>query len=249
MKITCPDCRQVIPADDIALDKGWAKCSRCGEVFQLTDLIAGYGAGPAALPAVPERPFDALAVTEREGDRLIIHIPAAGMRAGMWGMLGFATFWLGFIAFWTSGALGVFGGQGIRPENALFAAFSIPFWLVGFGMVGGVVWMSRGSRIVLLDASKMVAELRCLFWRRRKTIDRGRVQCAREGAVIVKKNEPSATYFPYPAEIIYEKGSFKLPCGSEAEQAWLIAEINDFLQKVPYRPAPDFGPGTDFRPL
>jgi hypothetical protein len=252
MKVSCPNCRQVIPADDIALDKGWAKCVRCNEVFQLAQLVPDYAAAapaPAAKP--PERPFDAWVVTERDGDRLIIHVPPMGMRAGAWGLLGFATFWTAFIAFWTTFALGgpAIFGPGIRWENVIFACFSIPFWLIGFGMLGGVLWMARGSRVVLLDASKMVAELRCLFWRRRKLIDRAAVQCAREGVVTVKSNQPSSTYFPYPAEIIYEKGSFKLPCNSEAEQAWLLAEINGFLQQVPYRPSASLDARDDFPPL
>jgi predicted Zn finger-like uncharacterized protein len=237
MKVTCPNCRQVIPADDIALDKGWAKCARCNEVYQLAQLVPEYAAAaaPAAAVAPPERPFDAWVVAERDGDRLIVHVPPMGMRTGAWAMLGFATFWTGFIAFWTAGALGVFFGGKPAAFNLLFACFSIPFWLAGFGMFGSVLWMARGSRVVLLDASKMVAEFRCLFWRRRKLIDRAAVQCAREGVVTVKSDQPSSTYFPYPAEIIYEKGSFKLPCNSQAERAWLIAQINGFLQQVPYR--------------
>ena len=68
------------------------------------------------------------------------------MRAGTWGLLGFATFWLAFIAFWTVRALGVFfnGGQ-VHWENAIFAAFSTPFWLVGFGMLGGVLARTRSA--------------------------------------------------------------------------------------------------------
>jgi hypothetical protein len=230
MQINCPTCRQVIPAGDIALDKGWAKCARCNEVFQLAEILPNYASPTAPLAAKPERPFDAWAVVERENRKLLVHIPATGMRAATWAMLGFAIFWLGFVCFWTAGALGVFFGNGIRPENALFAAFSIPFWLVGFGMLGGVLWTARGSRVVLLDDEKMVAELRCLFWRRRRVVNRDQVQCTREGVVAVKNQNSTQTYFPFPAEIIYEKGSFKLPCASEAERDWLIAEINEFLK-------------------
>ncbi len=98
--------------------------------------------------------------------------------------------------------------------------------------------MARGSRVALLDESKFIGELRCLFWKRRKMMDRAQVQYAREGATPVKDSNPQQNYFPYPVEIVFEKGSFKLPCQTEAEQQWLIAEINDFLQTVPYRPSP-----------
>lgn len=45
--------------------------------------------------------------------------------------IGFTVFWLGFVTIWTS--LALFGGAGFM------ALFSIPFWLVGFGMLSGLV--------------------------------------------------------------------------------------------------------------
>ena len=149
-------------------------------------------------------------------------------------MMGFATFWTAFVAFWTAGALGVFCGGGIRPENALFAAFSTPFWIVGFLMLGSALWMARGTRMVYLDASVAYTELRCLVWRRRRTIDRNAVQHARKGAAPVRSSNADT---PFSAEIVYEKGLFRIPCTSEPELNWLIDQINDFLASTPYRPA------------
>jgi hypothetical protein len=195
MKLECPECRRVIPAEDVSLETGCAKCRRCDEVFKLADILPGYAPDATAMQKPPERPFDAWAVLERDDQRLVVHIPAQGMRAATWGALGFATFWLGFIAFWTAGALGVFRG-GIHWGNALFAAFSTPFWLVGFGMLAGVVWAARSSRTVYLDASVLQTQLRCLAWRRCKTIDRSAVQHAREGVVRMERGGPTSMYFP-----------------------------------------------------
>jgi hypothetical protein len=165
-----------------------------------------------------------------------IYVPAQGMRAGTWAMLGFATFWLAFVAFWTAGALGAFwNAGGIKWENAAFAAFSTPFWIVGVGMLGGVTWMARGTRSVMIDAAQLTTELRCSLWRRRRTIDRDQVQCAREGTAMVK-SENQSSYTPFSAEIIFTKGSFRIPCNSEAERDWLIGEINDFIKKVQFDP-------------
>lgn len=231
MKINCPACGAPILASDIALDKGWGKCVKCQEVFRLADVLEGFH--DASL--LPERPFDAWAKLERDDKSLSIFVAAHGMRAATWGMLGFATFWLAFIAFWTAGALGAFWNKGgIKAENAIFAAFSTPFWLVGFGMLGSIAWMSRGTRNVWIDSVQMATELRCFPWRRRRVYDRQQVQCAREGMAIVRNN--SANYNPLFVEVVFTKGSFKIPCDTDAERAWLIAEINDFLQAVPYDP-------------
>jgi hypothetical protein len=233
MKVTCPTCRDTIPAVDVALDTGWAKCVRCDEVFPLGELLPGFS-DVAAAPAVPERPFDAWAVVRREPRLLAVHLPAQGLRSTAWGMLVFAIIWIVFVCFWTIGALGIlFGGQ-IQRQNAPFAAFSIPFWIVGFVLLGGVVWMSRGTRSVMIDAAQLVTELRCLRWRRTRTCRRDQVQCARAGQRAWKQEGAPATL---TAEIIFTKGSFTIPCTSAAEQAWLVAEINDFLQNVPYDPS------------
>ena len=236
MKLACPSCNQEIPAADISLNSGWAKCTACNEVFQLAAILPGYERKETvALPV--ERPFDAWPVVEREPERLLVHIPPHGMRAGHWALLGFAIFWLAFITFWTAGALGIFFGKGkINWEDSWFAAFSTPFWLVGFIMLGSVVWLARGSRTLYLDASQMLTELRCGWLRRRKVLDRADVQHARKGVSPAKRENEDSTYTPLSVEVVFTRGSFRLPCASEAEQAWLLQEINDFLKTTPYRP-------------
>jgi hypothetical protein len=232
MKINCPACGAAIPASDISLEKGWGKCVKCQEVFRLADVVEGFH--DEAL--LPQRPFDAWANLERDDRRLSIFVPAHGMRAPTWGMLGFATFWLAFIAFWTAGALGLFGigkGGGIKPVNLGFAAFSTPFWLVGLGMLASVAWMSRGTKSVWIDSVQMVTEMRCFPWRCRRVFDRQEVQCAREGSAFVRGRHGGG-YEQRFVEMVFTNGSFKITCDSDAERAWMIAEINDFLQAVPY---------------
>jgi hypothetical protein len=205
----------------------------------LANLVPGYEPSESAVSIPVERPFDAWAIVERSGERLFVHIPPKGMRAGQWGLLGFTTFWLGFVTFWTAGALGMFGGQNhnvaqVGSGHIAFAAFSTPFWLAGFGMLGGVIWASRGSRTAFFNASWFVTELRCLFWRKRRKIDRSNVQYAREGVYPIRNNNQNTTHESFKVEVVYEKGSFALPCDTPSERAWLIAEINSYLKAVPY---------------
>jgi hypothetical protein len=170
---------------------------------------------------------------------MVVHRPADGVTGGAIALLAFACFWLAFIAFWTAGALGVFfgGGGQIGWENGLFAAFSTPFWLVGIGMLIGVVWTVRGTRSVYMDSDQMVTELRCLFWRRMRTYERNQVQCAREGLNITRQGKKGSPTTNYVVEVVRDGGAFTLPCTGLAERAWVAAEINDFLKSVPYDPA------------
>lgn len=250
MQVRCPKCRLELPVANVSFEAGLLKCDACNEVFPLSDI----------LPV--ERPFDAWAKLERTERQLGIVVPPQGMRAATWGLLGFAAFWLAFIAFWTAGVLGFapFGkmAAGAIPRaQVIFASFSIPFWLAGFGMLAGVIWSSRGSTSVYIDSGRAYLEKRCLTYLRRRCVSREKVQCARPGTVIVQQvttkpvawvtecarpeavlvQRENGTYSPFSAELIYEGGSFKIPCNSQSEQDWIISEINGFLKSVPYSPA------------
>lgn len=228
MKVFCPACSVMVPATHIYLDKGWGKCEACHELFQLADVLPlATGFTPAFAPPV-ERPFNARATIERSKQEMVVHVPAEGMRAATWGMLGFATFWLGFIAFWTAGASGLFFGNGGGPVNWLFACFSIPFWIVGFGMLGGILWKARGVKTVRFDTQEMVARQQCGVWSRTRHIELDRVQRARPFKAQVQGDMVQQSGI----EIVYEKGSFMLPADSDEERQWLIFEINDFLEAV-----------------
>jgi serine/threonine protein kinase len=54
--------------------------------------------------------------------------------AGMVFLGGFAVAWNSFLIFWTGGAL----MMAPFPINLVFGLFSIPFWLVGLGMIAGI---------------------------------------------------------------------------------------------------------------
>jgi hypothetical protein len=237
MKLHCPVCNALTPAANIDLQAGWGKCESCNEVFRLADVVPDFQASVTAAGSLSEtrveRPFNAHATVERTRQELTVHSPAHGMRAGAWALLGFATFWLAFIAFWTAGALGVFFGQaggGPQAFNILFACFSIPFWLIGFGMLGAVLWIARGTQTMRMDSvsKEMETETRCLVWSRRKRIGLDRVQCARAHQPTTASNGTSVTTSS-GVEIVFEAGSYVIGTDSEDEKRWLMFEINDFL--------------------
>jgi hypothetical protein len=230
MKIYCPACRELVQAADVDLASGWAKCAACQEVFEISKVLPAFRSGAPAPEAALERPFNARAIVQQAATDLEIFVPRQGFRVATLAMLGFATFWLGFIAFWTAGALGLlFGGGPPQPMNLGFAAFSIPFWIIGFVMLGGIAWSVFGTKRVQLDSNELRTETRCLLYSKRRTIDRTQVQCARAYVPKVQSQQSPNTNY-YGAEIIFEKGSYLLPADDDAEATWLIAVINDFLQ-------------------
>ncbi len=66
----------------------------------------------------------------REGETLVATARNVALDGGVTGIakLVFASFWLGFVYFWTTTAVE-------NDAPTMFAMFSIPFWIVGFGLV------------------------------------------------------------------------------------------------------------------
>lgn len=228
MKLHCPACARLVPAANIHFETGWGKCAECQELFRLAAVLPDYSAPAAQALIRPVRPYDARAHVERSATELLVHVPAEGMRASTWALLGFGTFWTGFTAFWTTGALGLWGNQPPQAFNFAFASFSIPFWIVGFGMLGGVVWKARCTRTVRLDAEGMVAGRRCSWWSRTRHTPIEDLQHARVYAPAVRSEQ----HPQLAVEIVHSGGAFVLPVDSAAEQDWLSAEINGFLDAL-----------------
>lgn len=74
---------------------------------------------------------------------LEINTPPSGFRGSDSFVIIFSIFWLGFVAFWTTMVL-IMGAW-------FMALFSIPFWLVGIGMVSGLFGRLFGRQLIEVD--------------------------------------------------------------------------------------------------
>lgn len=105
----------------------------------IEDRFANATEALAALDAPPAPKVSALAPAgtrlelARDRRKFTLNVPPT--RSGGLAMGGFATVWLGFVAFWTFSALAM-------GAPFIFPLFSIPFWLVGLGMVRSL-WRAR----------------------------------------------------------------------------------------------------------
>ena len=245
MQATCPKCRQVIPVENIAMATGWAKCARCNEVFQLSEVLPDSTAVSAPEP-LPERPFDARAIVERSADKLVVQVPWGGGFKGHLGWLALALFVLACIAILTAEARDLWLHREMGWDELPVACFMMLSLIFFFWVFLGHFFSTWGGLTIYIDALWMVAESRApLRWRRRRKIDRSAVQGARKAELElglrrfflfadIGSYRPGIA--PGPAVfIVCEDGSLWLPCGSDAEAEWLAGQINAFLQSVPYK--------------
>jgi hypothetical protein len=232
VKIFCPSCDAAIQAAEMNLATGWAKCLMCNELFRIGDVVPGFLAsqdsGPTPVVA-RERPFNARAELTEELDGTVIHVPPTGMRAGNWALLGFASFWTVFVAFWTIGAtVAVFAPNGNPGWGILFPMFSIPFWLVGLGLLYGVFYSATARQLVWIGPQEMMTKTTAFLFHRERHIDRADVQHAQPHAPTVKSEDSTPSC---GVEVVYRGGSYVIGCETKQEQAWLLYEINKRLDK------------------
>jgi hypothetical protein len=163
------------------------------------------------------RPHDTKIELDTSDGKLRMNVPPAGLRGAHVVQLGFSIFWLTFIAIWTTLA---FRG------SWLFAAFSIPFWLVGIALarsgfrgVFGRIWLELGrdtGRLIFLPLGPNI-ELRPELLR---------VRAGTRDNTWMHRNQN------LPPAVILEHGTrtFALLEGwSEAERRWVQAEIEGWL--------------------
>ena len=125
MQLQCPQCGSAIEARDVNIDTDLARCDTCDEIMHASDLVERFDLEEALEP-----PRGTKIMVQRRGDDVAFVIPALGLSGTSIPFIAFATVWISFVAFWTWGA-----SQG----SIFFALFSIPFWLAGFAMWGGII--------------------------------------------------------------------------------------------------------------
>ena len=150
MKFICQKCQSPIEAENVNVATDIAKCTACNEIFKASELMADVDLSENLQPPSGSKiEFNTL------GDnRGSIIIPRQGIKASDIFPLIFATFWISFIAFWTWGA---------SHGSLLFAAFSIPFWIIGFGM-----W--RGMLIGITETQNITIDTDTLFFRKKSLV-------------------------------------------------------------------------------
>ncbi len=168
--------------------------------------------------SVAHRPFDTRIQIETDGNTLRLRIPPLRPRAAHVTGMGFSLFCLTFMSFWTWGA---------AHAGGFFAAFSIPFWLVGLGMLGGSVLPLM--RTTTLEIGPDTGELvtRPLGRRRLLRREEMRVRWGNRIRQVVARGQDPAV----PA-VLLEHGTQTIALlegFSEQEQRWLTEELRAFL--------------------
>lgn len=155
---------------------------------------------------------------QRQRDRLEITIPPADLSNPL-GLLAVA--WNGLVAFWVTSVF-------VAGAPYFFLLFSIPFFVMGVGLLGLVHLPAAGGyRRLIVDSKAFSQEWECLGFQRSY---QGHTADLRRAEVNVQEAIEGRT-----VRLVYWERECRHVFGvglSEAEHQWLAAEINDFLAQV-----------------
>ena len=163
MRIKCPNCDSEIPAKNINIDTGLAKCA-CGEVFAIRG-VEKPGAVQGEVAA--EKPLGTnITAEEIPGKKLEIRFPnfignvrnaTLGIWAGMIFLIIFTLIWV--VPLWGPLIWALIRGEHIFIAGLIMQA---PFMLIGLGLVAMVLYFLVGTYRVEADPERVVV-IRGLF--------------------------------------------------------------------------------------
>ena len=144
-ELICTNCNKTIESDNINITTDLAKCGHCGTIAKVSSLVSAQDDKSLSTPPIGS----SIRITKELGDTTKLFVPKKGITASDIPQMLFTIFWLGFICFWTWGA-----SQG----SIFFALFSIPFWLVGFGMLIGLINSINETQTLTVSKSQLTFE-------------------------------------------------------------------------------------------
>ena len=183
MHLTCKSCQTPIPADDVNLDTGLAKCRACNAVFRFDDdpMLAVGGPRPREKMKAPQ------SVTQESlGGQLVFRHRWFSWKIVF--MTFFCVVWDGFLVFWYAMA---FAGD----APLLFKLFPILHLAVGVGITYYTIAGYVNTTTVTLDRGRLTVRSGPLPWPGNLDIDTGRFrQLYCEEKVSRGRNGVSYTY-------------------------------------------------------
>lgn len=148
MYLSCPSCRATIPADDVHLPSGRARCRACNAVFRLAGSEAAAPPPPPRAPRPPE-------VTETAGPYGVSYVRRWWGRQFVF-LTAFSVVWMGFLAIWYSIAL--------RGDDVFMLLFPLLHLAAGVGITYYTICGYLNRTVVAIDRDRLTVRHGPLPW-------------------------------------------------------------------------------------
>ncbi|HHP7244835.1 MAG TPA: serine/threonine protein kinase [Elainellaceae cyanobacterium] len=174
-----------------------------------------------SLPVRLQKPAGTRVTLQRTPSELRVQIPPIGINGQTLSLGVFALFWNTFLVVWTVGA---------ASASIFFALFSIPFWLVGLGLMGRAIGGAANRVQFELDSDRFCLVRQILLWNHTITGN------TRDLSSITANDNTGFSINNMPVRsCALQEGVRTHRFGStltSIEQEWLAAEISAFLDEL-----------------
>jgi len=236
VKIICPKCERPIPPEGVNVAEGVAYCGRCGEGFDLGDLVEGE------TPRV-ERPADAKTVLTNYGDRLGLVLPRGGSKGIGCFFLFFALFWNAITwTFVVMAVLSYISGEPMKSEDGeetspvFILLFMIPFILVGIGTAVVALFCFFGETSLAMDRNEGILRRRLFGFKWDRRFQLANVTDVKITESYRQGGSRGHGGTPVYGVGIHVKGRWRpviFGAGlAEDEKQWLVGEVHAFWREM-----------------
>ena len=223
MKIHCPDCGAEIPAADVNVQTGLAKCAACGSVFDLSQRLRAESFSQTAdseLELVPRPPR--MRVDEFGGRDFSIRW--RWFTPMYFGLLFFCIAWDSFLIFWYAMALRM------KHVPWLMVVFPIAHLAVGIGMTYAVLAGFLNSTTIWTGGGELFVRHGPVSWGGNQRLyigDIAQLFCERQ----LNRNNNTRTSESFAVQVVMKDGRrVKLAsCNSGGEARFLEQTIEQRL--------------------
>ena len=103
----------------------------------------------------------------KTSEAIEVLVPPQGFVPEVFFLAPFCIFWNGFMVVWTG--ITIFSGMPMPSFMGLaMNLFSIPFWLVGFGLIGSIFFILAGKTRLQIDSEQISITYQCLGIKRQQ---------------------------------------------------------------------------------
>ena len=106
---------------------------------------------------IAKQPKFSRIILRKTPEELEVTVPAKGFVPEILFIIFFALFWNGFLVVWVGFAL-----TAPFPINVIFPLFSIPFWTVGIGLIGSILFTFFGKTKLKITSEEISLTYECL---------------------------------------------------------------------------------------
>jgi hypothetical protein len=231
MNLSCSNCKTLIKLENINISTDLAKCDKCGSIHKVSELT-----NPLKKEDLTPPNGSKIKLRKELDGSIVLSYPKKGLTLSLIPQLLFAIFWLGFISFWTLGA-----SQG----SIIFALFSIPFWIIGFVMIAGIINSANEIQIITLSKYKLnlkkqrpirpssfETDLKDIQSIKMKTLKMNPFSMFGNFRHMMKMQMSFGSAIELPSIITGRKTEYFFDDANDAEQEWVTSTLDSLVREM-----------------